>query len=238
MNLAFGIAMFLLGLIGLISIIGVFWAQYKKRSKKPWVISIVTSAVFFLGSVMLYSSLLTPEQKSLLATQREQQRVEQVAQAAPDAQKKEGPAVITQGEQSTTDESTSPESILASIANKKLGSNFKKIEVNGFVDDPSKKVVLVHYRGNVGYDNAATKKAMLVQTADLFKEMFNSGVSIQEVNAFIYADMKGPSGSGESLAMKCQLKINTAAAIKWNNINKTTFDKNLDYIWLSPAFNN
>lgn len=235
MNLAFGIAMFLLGLIGLISIIGVFWAQYKKRSKKPWVISIVTSAVFFLGSVVLYSSLLTPEQKSSLATQREQQRVEQVAQAAPDAQ---GPAAVTQGEQLTAAESTSPESILASIANKKLGSNFKKIEVNGFVDDPSKKVVLVHYRGNIGYDNAATKKAMLVQTADLFKEMFNSGVSIQEVNAFIYADMKGPSGSGESLAMKCQLKINTAAAIKWNDINKTTFDKNLDYIWLSPAFNN
>lgn len=235
MNLAFGIAMFLLGLIGLISIIGVFWAQYKKRSKKPWVISIVTSAVFFLGSVVLYSSLLTPEQKSSLATQREQQRVEQVAQAAPDAQ---GHAAVTQDEQLAAAESTSPESILASIANKKLGSNFKKIEVNGFVDDPSKKVVLVHYRGNIGYDNAATKKAMLVQTADLFKEMFNSGVSIQEVNAFIYADMKGPSGSGESLVMKCQLKINTAAAIKWNDINKTTLDKNLDYIWLSPAFNN
>lgn len=235
MNLAFGIAMFLFGLLGLISIIGVFWAQYKKKSKKPWAISIVISAVFFLGSVALYNSLLTPEQKSALAVQREQQRVEQSDQAARDAQKK--PAEYPTNQPAVA-EATSPASVLTAVASKKLGNNFKKIEVKDFIDDPNKKIVLVHYHGDIGYDNAATKKAMLIQTADLFKEMFNSGVSIQEVNAFIYADMKGPNGSGESLAMKCQLKINTAAAIKWNDINKTKFDTNLDYIWLSPAFNN
>lgn len=236
MNLAFGIAMFLFALIGLISIIGVFWAQYKKKPKKPWVISIVTCAVFFLSSVALYNSMLTPEQKSALAAQREQQRAEQSAQTAQNIQKKvEQTPASAQNEQPVVTEATSPESVLTSIASKKLGNTFKKIEIKDFIDDPNKKFILVYYSGNVGYDNAMTRKAMFIQTADLFKEMFASGIPIQEVNAFIYADMKGNGGSKEMLAMKCQLKGSTAANIDWSSIIQTKFDQNLDYVWIVPG---
>lgn len=140
-----------------------------------------------------------------------------------------------QKEQNITTENNSPKSILTTIASETLGKNFKKIEINDFVDDSNKKIVLVHYRGLVGYDNPMTKKAMLIQTSDLFKKLFNAGIIIQEATAFIYTDMEGSKGISENLAMKYQLTGNTAASIRWSDINRTNFNQTFDYVWTAPG---
>ena len=232
MNLAFGIAMFIFVLFGAISIIGVLWAVYKKRPKKIWIASILVNLTLLIGSSALYNNLLTPEERNVIATQREQHKAEQTLK---DTQEKGQQAQEVQQNQNSSPSIISPEETLTSTANKSLGKNFKKIEVNNSVDDPTKKIVLVHYNGADGYNNAMARKAMLIQTADLFQELFATGVSIHEVTAFIYADMKGVNGSHEGLAMKCQLKGNTAANINWANMNKTKFDQSLDYVWISPG---
>lgn len=222
MNFAFGITMLLFALLGFISIIGVLWAQYNKKPKKIWIMSILINAFLLAGSVALYNHLLTPEEKNIISAQREQQKIEQSVKNV-------------QNNQDVMRETASAESIITSIASKNLGDNFKKIEVKDFIDDSTKKLVLVHYNGNIGYDNAMTKKSMLIQTAELFKELFAAGIPIQEVTAFIYADVKGSSVSHEGLVMKCQLKGSNASNIDWRNINKTKFDQNLDNIWIAPA---
>ena len=230
MNLAFGIAMFFFGLFGFISIIGIFWALYKKKPKRIWIISVLANVFLFIGSVVLYNYQLTPEEKNAIVAQREQRKTEQETQKKIDQ-----PQVNGQEKQGIAPETKSQESILTSIASKNLGKNFKKIEVKDFVDDSTKKIVLVHYNGSGGYDSTMAKKSMLIQTADLFKELFAAGIAIHEITAFIYTDMKNSNGLHESLAMKCQLNGSTAAGISWNNINKTKFDQNLDYIWTAPG---
>lgn len=239
MKLTFGIAMFLFILFGFISIIGAFWAQYRKKQKKLWIISILINAFLLVGSVVLYNNLLTPEEKASMLAQQEQRKIEQNAKEAQEPEKKtEQSQINVPKSQNSLPETDSPKTILTAIASKSLGKNFKRVEVNDFVDDSSKKIVLVHYKGHEGYDEATTRKVMFSQTADLFKELFAAGVPIQEATAFIYADMTGPSGSRESLAMKCQLKGSTAANINWGGFNKTKFDQYLDYVWITPGLRN
>ena len=228
MNLIFGIAMFSFALLGFVSFIGLIWSYYKKKTKKPWLILIFVSAGLFIGSIALYNHQLTPEERNAFAAQRER-KTEQSAQKLA-----EQPPKMVQTMQDSAPRINTPESTLTLIANNKLGNNFKRLEVNDFVDDSSKKIVLVHYDGTAGWDNAMTKKTMLIQTADLFKDIFSAGIAIQEITAFIYTDMTGPNGSHKGLAMKCQLKGSTAANINWKNINKTKFNQNLDYIWMTP----
>jgi hypothetical protein len=231
MNLAFGITMFFFGLFGLISIIGIFWALYKKKPKRIWIISVLLNVFLFVGSIALYNYQLTPEEKNAFVAQREQQKIEQEVQ-----KKTEQPQVKGQEKQGiAAPETKSPESIFTSIANKSLGKNFIKIEVKDFVDDSTKKIVLVYYKGHEGYNSTTTQKVMFSQTADLFKNLFAAGIPIQEATAFIYADMTGPSGSKDGLAMKCQLKGSTATSIDWGSFNKTKFDQYLDYVWLAPG---
>ena len=262
MNLMFGIAMFSFALLGLVSFIGLIWSSYRKHQKKPWLIFIAINAFLFVGSVALYNHLLTPEEKSAFAVQREQRKAEQEREknserinasmypknqversdisslpeknTALETNSAERKDIAKQNPNHTAPESQSAESVFTSIAHNKLGRNFKRLEVRNSIDDSSKKIVLVHYDGRAGWDNTMTKKSILIQTADLFKDLFASGIAIQEITAFIYADMIGPNGSNKGLAMKCQLKGSTAANINWESIDKAKFNQNLDYVWMTP----
>lgn len=83
MNLIFGIVMFSLMVGTVISLIGAIWALARKKEKRPWLISIIVCIVAFIGSVALYTSMLTPQQlaenKAAYDSRQQKEKLEKIA---------------------------------------------------------------------------------------------------------------------------------------------------------------
>lgn len=83
MNLFFGIVMFLLMAGTVISLIGIIWAIIRKKRKRPWLISIIVCTAVFIGSVALYTSMLTPQQlaenKAAYDSRQQKEKLEKIA---------------------------------------------------------------------------------------------------------------------------------------------------------------
>ncbi len=120
---------------------------------------------------------------------------------------------------------------LEQAAKKELGRRLKYVLVHSLLDDPQKKNVEVHFRAA-----SESRKAMLDDCADVFKQVFSAGIPIQEAVAFVYWDViDSGSNTSEQVVMKVYLKGETAEKINWRNINPYAFDRVADDIWEIPA---
>jgi hypothetical protein len=206
----------------------------KKKKKRPFFLGFVISFVIFFAAGMAYNANLTPEQKLANQQKTEQKKLtEAEKQAADDIKNNENNATI---DRTSAIAKPSIESKIETICKDQLGSKFIEVEIRDNAGQPGTKMVVPKFKGNEGWDNDGTRKAMIIQTRDLFNKLFNSDLPISKCVAMIKFPMVDKYGNeSNDNVMKCTLTDTTAAKINWKNVNQIDFKPVLDDVWIHPS---
>lgn len=222
------VLMFLSFLASGICLLILAYRFFKKKKKRPFVLGFIISFVIFFAAGMAYNANLTPEQKLANQQKIEQKKLaEAEKEAANDVKSNENKVPIAE---------PSIESKIETICKDQLGSKFIEVEIRDNAGQPGTKIVVPKFKGNEGWDNEGTRKAMIMQTRDLFNKLFSSDLPISKCVAMIKFPMVDKYGNeSNDNVMKCTLTDTTAAKINWKNVNQIDFKPVLDDVWIHPA---
>lgn len=123
------------------------------------------------------------------------------------------------------------------ICKDQLGSKLISVDINDDMgNNDGTKIVIVHLKGNEGISNKGTRTIMVQQVRDLMEKLYTSGYPISKVDTFSEATLVDKYGKeSQAPVMKCTLKSDTAAKIKWENKGSIDFTQIFDYYWTAPA---
>lgn len=196
-------------------------------SKKWW---IVTIAAIFYFCILMVVIWIVMQVSTKLPEQTNAAKAPQSTSAIQNEVKKES---IQKPEPST---STDPKIIIEEAVKKKVGNRLKKIEVNDYAGESSKKMVLVYFTGNDNLTASMIKGGMLMDIAGICENVFTSGLPVEEVFCFITFPVKDVYGNtSEENIMKIGLEKKTASKINWSGVNRVHFDEVADTVWLHPT---
>jgi hypothetical protein len=224
---------------GLSCLIMILYCLFKKRKKRPFFIGFLISFALLLVFSFAYTENLTPEERASIQEKSEQQKAIKAEKDSAEKAQKDAEAEQKAAEKAQKDAENADAKVVSEIekiCKDQLGSKFIEVEIRENAGQPGTKMVVPHFKGNEGWDNDGTRKAMILQTRDLFNKLFNSGLPISKAVAMIQGNLIDKYGNeNNSNVMKCTLTDTTSAKINWKNINQVDFKSVLDNVWIHPA---
>lgn len=215
-----------------------------------------TLLLFFLIilSAIGLNSATPPEIKAKIQQQQEAQKLEKEKQKAEeekaaliDAQKKEEEQkelnAIKEKEkaQKVFDDQKSYEEWvpkeLERIAKETAGDNFKSIKVNkNYGKEPGAYIIIVQTDAGTGFTNNQVKKSTWFEDMDIFKKLYNSGISIASIKIVTYSTLIDAYGQKKDAPiMKATMPQATANKIVWDNFIIDNFPNITEDYWIHSA---
>jgi len=126
---------------------------------------------------------------------------------------------------------------LERIAKEAAGDNFKSIKVNkNYGKEPGAYIIIIQTDAGVGFTNNQVKKSTWFEDMDIFKKLYNSGISIASIKIVTYSTLIDAYGQkSDAPIMRAKMSLATANKIGWDNFIIDNFPNITEDYWIHPA---
>lgn len=126
---------------------------------------------------------------------------------------------------------------LERIAKETAGDNFKSIKVNkNYGKEPGAYIIIVQTDAGTGFTNNQVKKSTWFDDMDIFKKLYNSGISIASIKIVTYSTLIDAYGQkSDAPIMRATMPQATANKIVWDNFIIDNFPNITEDYWIHSA---
>lgn len=180
------------------------------------------------------------QQQEVAKLEKEKQEAEAQKTALADAQKNKKEKAQAEAQKIFNDQKSYEEWVpqeLERIAKETAGDNFKSISVNkNYGKDPGAYIIIIQTDAGTGFTNNQLKKSIWFEDMDIFRKLYNSGISIASIKIVTHSTLIDAYGQkSDAPIMRATMSLTTANKIGWENFIIDNFPNITEDYWIHSA---
>lgn len=203
--------------------------------------------ILIICSAISLNNFTPPEIKAQIQQQQEAEKLEREKQKADvqkaeliDAQKKEKEKAQADAQKVFDDQKSYEEWVpkeLERIAKETASDKLRSINVNkNYGKDPGAYIIIIQTDAGTGFTNNQVKKSIWFEDMDIFKKLYNSGISIASIKIVTNSTLIDAYGQkSDAPIMRATMSLATANKIGWDNFIIDNFPNITEDYWIHPA---